>query len=199
MRRADLVKAKVMEHARALFGEKGYEGFSLRELAMRAQYTPTALYRHFANKDAILTELVVEGFHLFETALAASQEAATGDAVQRLRSLGDAYVAFGLAHPIHYRLMFLQRSDLFMDAIRARGEKAIPDTLRLLSEALAAIDPSGGSEILAARTLALWSAVHGLTTLLLTGGQSMLPSSVDAALDEMTRMAACANGPSIGR
>ena len=62
--------------ARALLDEGGPEAVGLREAARRVGVSPTATYRHFKDKEALLAALAVEGFREFGAALAAVRKRA---------------------------------------------------------------------------------------------------------------------------
>ncbi|HWZ59304.1 MAG TPA: TetR/AcrR family transcriptional regulator [Gemmatimonadaceae bacterium] len=102
------VRTKILDAARELFVEHGFDAVTMRMIAERAEYTPTALYYHFADKASLLRELVDADFG----ALAADfqQIAGIADPMERLLATGRAYTAFALAHPNHYRLMFMSPS-----------------------------------------------------------------------------------------
>src|SRR5713226_8330120 len=85
-------RRKILEAARRMFVQHGYEATTMRAIAAKIGYTPTAIYHHFRNKEALLTELSTQDFR----ALA-----------QAFQQIGQAYVEFGLTHPMHYRLMFM--------------------------------------------------------------------------------------------
>jgi len=87
--------------ARALLDEGGPAAVGLREAARRVGVSPTATYRHFKDKDALLAALAVEGFREFGAALAASERAP-----EPLSAMGAAYIDFALAKPGMFRLMF---------------------------------------------------------------------------------------------
>lgn len=48
----------ILDAARQVFTEEGLEGASLRAIAVRAGYTPAALYFHFDSKEAIYAEVL---------------------------------------------------------------------------------------------------------------------------------------------
>src|SRR5215469_321678 len=99
------LRTKIMDAARELFAERGYEAVTMREIAEQIEYTPTAIYYHFRDKDALIREICVEDFD----ALAREFEAlaAIEDPIERLRAIGQAYAGFAFAHPNQYRLMFM--------------------------------------------------------------------------------------------
>jgi AcrR family transcriptional regulator len=99
-------RAQILEVARELFAREGIDETSMRNIAGRAGVSPAVLYRHFADKDALLFALV-EAF--FDRLIAAFEAALAGrhDPVERLRALMSAYTHFGMANPHEYRLTFM--------------------------------------------------------------------------------------------
>ena len=131
--------------ARALLDEGGPDAVGLREAARRVGVSPTATYRHFKDKDALLAALAVEGFHEFGAALAASESAP-----EPLSAMGAAYVDFALAKPGMFRLMFspmlsARRDDEELQAAARRGLRhARPRRRRALRRAAERADSGGG-------------------------------------------------------
>jgi AcrR family transcriptional regulator len=83
----------------------GHEGFSLERVAKSLGVTAAALYRHYDNREALLTATVFQGFVQFvarvdAAALAENQPAAV------LRAVGRAFVGFAMEHPGWFRLQF---------------------------------------------------------------------------------------------
>ena len=98
-------RTRILDAARELFARDGYEHVTMRAIARRIEYTPTAIYHHFEDKEALLTELC----HVDFRALAAVflRTAGVEDPVERLRQLSAAYVEFAIEHPQQYRFLFL--------------------------------------------------------------------------------------------
>lgn len=101
--RGDRARTQIMAEARGLLVEHGVDGFSLREVARRTGYAPSALYNHFRDKDALVTALAIEAVTALATSLG---EVADGPAPARLRALGLAYARFALDHAEEYRVIF---------------------------------------------------------------------------------------------
>lgn len=162
--KADL-RDQILGAARAVFDEQGYEGFSLRQVAERIGYSATTIYLYFADKDALLSAILDEGFEQFLAALQAAADAES-DPIARIGALGRAYIVFGLQHAIHYRLMFMQRSDLLLKSQanspvpRSASFQVLEDAVKRALEtgALPPADPL-------AYAISLWSMVHGITAL----------------------------------
>ena len=56
------LRAETLSAARELIRQEGYQGLTLRKLAKRMECSPMALYSYFADKQALLTALALEGF-----------------------------------------------------------------------------------------------------------------------------------------
>ena len=95
----------ILDAARELFAREGYEAVTMRRIAEQIEYSPTAIYLHFADKDALIHELCVADF--LALAVAFQPIALVADPIERIQRIGRAYVEFALAHPDHYRLMFM--------------------------------------------------------------------------------------------
>jgi AcrR family transcriptional regulator len=116
-RRRRRTSEEILDLAAELLLEGGAEGFSLRELARRADYTPGALYGYFPSKEALLDALAERVLQRLGDALGAVP---TGTpAVRRLADLGDAYLAFATSNPDEYLLLFTR--------IPAPGELSFDD------------------------------------------------------------------------
>lgn len=85
--------------------EDGPEGFSLRGVASRAGVTPSAVYRHFRDKDELLAAIAAECAERLSTTVADALAGAGDDTLGRFRQVGIAYVRFAVAHPEHFRAL----------------------------------------------------------------------------------------------
>jgi AcrR family transcriptional regulator len=168
-RHREELREKILDAARELLVRDGVEQVSMRKIAKKINYTATTLFHHFPNKDALLLAVCEADF----LALRRSFEkiAAIADPLERLRSMGTAYVTFALEHPSHYRLMFMTPKLNQMNIETERLHKGNPDqdTYAFVRETVAAVieagllrdehkDPDLVAQI-------LWSGVHGVVAL----------------------------------
>lgn len=95
----------ILDAARELFISEGYDGVSMRRVAEKIEYSPTAIYVHFKDKEDLFHELCHQDF----AKLAAQFQAAAtlGNPVERIRLIGRIYSDFALNFPNHYKLMFM--------------------------------------------------------------------------------------------
>ncbi len=129
---------KILDAARELFTSEGYEGVSMRQVAEKIEYSPTAIYLHFADKEQLFHELVHEDFARLATVFQSA--AMPANPVDRIREIGRTYVEFGTHYPNHYKLMLVGQ---------VIAEVSVADGLR---------DPDLISQT-------LWAAVHGVISL----------------------------------
>src|SRR5262249_33737374 len=99
------VREKILEAARELFVTHGYEAVTMRQIAEKIEYTPTAIYFHFKDKQELIHEICATDF--LRLAGVFNQIAAEQDPLKGLRASAFAYLEFGLKNPQHYRLLFM--------------------------------------------------------------------------------------------
>lgn len=85
--------------------EQGVTGISVNAIGKRLGVTGPAVYRYFANRDALLTELISDGYHDLADTLAAAV-AGPRTPAGRLRAAAAALRAWALAAPHRYLLLF---------------------------------------------------------------------------------------------
>jgi AcrR family transcriptional regulator len=170
---------------------------SIRAIAERVGVTPPSIYRHFADKDHLLLAVCEEVFARLDSALESAAQKAS-DPIDELLRKGRAYIEFGLAFPEHYRLV-LMRPDVqahLLDTAQAKDpdfdspiaghtmaqSNAFEHLLDTVDRILALQpDPSRREDRFATAT-AIWSAVHGITSLRIAKPQFPWPP-IDVHLD----------------
>jgi AcrR family transcriptional regulator len=85
--------------------EDGIGGISVNAIGKRMGLTGPALYRYFANRDALLTELISDGYHDLADTLEAAV-ATPGAPADRLRTVAEAMRDWAVAAPHRYLLLF---------------------------------------------------------------------------------------------
>jgi AcrR family transcriptional regulator len=170
----DLRDALIAEGLR-LLAEREIEQFSLREVARGVGVSATSVYRHFPDKDALLTALAVQGLAQLGAEQRVAMDAAGGGAAGFAAS-GRAYVRFAIANPALFRLIFAS------PVLAAKPDKtAASEATTLLQANAAAAAARGGGE---ARIHAVqaWALVHGLAMLMLDGQIPIDDGLIDAVV-----------------
>jgi AcrR family transcriptional regulator len=163
------LREDIMSVAERLFVEAGNEdAVSIRAIADAAGCTPPAIYMHFADKDELFFAVCAKRFVEFDRFVHAEGETIT-DPLESLRVRGRAYIRFGLEHPEHYKLLMMvpktkRAAELGPDAPGMGAFEHLVETVqRCIDEGV--ISHEHGAVKIA---LALWSACHGITALLIT-------------------------------
>lgn len=154
-----------MEQAEA----KGISELSLRNIAKQAGVSAPALYRHFADKEALLAAVAEQGFVELHDwlAFAAPNEMAC---MARLRRFFEAYLEFMASYPVYFQLMFgpeLQDRSRYSGLLTAH-ESSMSLLIALIVEArkqnVFRTDVSAEAQV-----MACWSALHGFAGLSIMG------------------------------
>lgn len=161
------LKDALIEAARSLVAERGPAGFTLAELAKLVGVTGAAPYRHFTDRNAVMTELARRGFELFGQRLAGAWDNGRPEPVSALKRMGAAYLAFAREEPGLYSAMFSNVGTLAAPDAGAAADKA----LALLRIACDAVLRTRGGNPANARQLAfeIWAMSHGVAMLAIAG------------------------------
>ena len=162
-------RQKILDAARDLFVRKGYEATTMRAIAERVEYTPTAIYHHFESKEALVAECCAGDWLSLTRAV---QRIATGveDPIERLAKIGAAYVDFALEYPMQYHLMFMTARPVVTPEQTPAHLTAAPDETRVMVQQTAAEAIESGrlrpeytdpDEI----WQMVWGTVHGIVSL----------------------------------
>jgi AcrR family transcriptional regulator len=170
------LRQQILDAARDLLVRDGYDHLSMRRVAERIDYSPTAIYLHFKDKQDLVFSLCDETFARLLRELD-TLEAEYPDPLVRLRKGMERYIAFGLKHPEHYLPAFIlphpesldpkRRAEIVAadsNALRALGtlRSAIADCVK--AKKIRRVDPD-----ITAR--AFWTALHGITSALIVHGK----------------------------
>jgi AcrR family transcriptional regulator len=164
-RHKEALRQQILEAAREVFVTEGYESVSMRKIAEKIEYSPTTIYLYFKDKADLLNCLCEDIFErlgmLIEPIFTDS-----GDPITRLKKGMRTYVEFGLANPNDYRVAFLinvgQRGDMDQQPMTWKAYGFLRSTVEecIRSRRLRELD-------LETATQAVWSATHGITSLLI--------------------------------
>jgi AcrR family transcriptional regulator len=163
----DLRRALLDEALRTI-QTHGVEHLTLRTVGERLGVSRSALYRHFADKQALLATVGKEGFRMLRHAVSDAWER-NGRGRVGLEAMARAYVQFAVAHPSHYRVMFggFIESAAKDDHFVAEATAAFQVLVDALVEQQNAGDIRRDDPVLMARFV--WALVHGTAMLVIDG------------------------------
>ncbi|WP_373008658.1 TetR/AcrR family transcriptional regulator [Hyphomonas sp.] len=157
--------------------EGSAESLSLREIAREIGVSATAIYRHFPDKDSLLSALADEGL-----AQLAREQKVAGKAggKEGFTEMGRAYVRFAMNNPALFRLVY--------SSLPAAADPSCPNPEDspgwLLRQSISDLaGPTASDAQRKAGVLRAWALVHGLAMLILSG--QIAPKDIDQLINEV--------------
>ena len=95
----------IVDVARSLFFEKGYDGTTIPDIAAAAELAPGTIYLYFPNKDALYVELLFEGYALLEERLGQAFQSQAMP-IDQVESLINAFFGFAADSPEYFDIIF---------------------------------------------------------------------------------------------
>lgn len=154
------LRAECIRAAVELLEESGSTALSLRAVARRVGVSPAAPYRHYADREALVSGVAAVGYRELAGQLAAAHPCPSNPV--QLASVAVAYVQFALDRPALFRIMFGEPCDRDNDE-RVATTAAVSLYVRGIVERAF---PDADAEAMAT---AIWAVVHGLAFLHLDG------------------------------
>lgn len=154
------LRAACLQAAMELLEDDGAAALSLRAVARRAGVSPGAPYRHYADREALVSAVAAVGYRELAEHLAAAHPAPS--TAEGMAAVAVAYVQFALDRPALFRVMFGEPCD------HNNVERVA--AIATIAEYVGAIVRQGFPEAdEEAMTTAVWALVHGLAFLHLDG------------------------------
>ena len=183
------IRDEVKQVALTQLSRGGPSALSVNAIAKELGVSGPALYRYFANRDELLTELIADAYRDLAAALSEMATSSDGSPAIRLRLLAGAYRDWALANPERYRLLFtapvtgydahsaplVAASQGAMDAVLAVVREVEPGPARAgrpdgaladqLEKWLTDRGITGTDAALARRAVLIWVQLHGFVSL----------------------------------
>ena len=129
---------KIVSAARQLVEQDGPDGLSMRRVAAAVGITAMAIYRHYADRTALLNAVADQGFAELSTRL--HELRLRGNLESRLLQLADVFLDHALENPKVFELMFLRPRDgarRFPDDFRSRLSPTATVSADLIADGMA--------------------------------------------------------------
>jgi AcrR family transcriptional regulator len=159
------LRQEILDAAREIFATEGYEALTMRRVAEKIEYSPTAIYLHFKDKAELVQAICDELF----TGLVRRLQDLSRKHLNPLEYLDAglrAYIDFGLKHPSHYFVTFIGGRSVNYQFEGSAGQQAF----EFLRQTVARCSAEGliRKVDVDATAQSLWMAVHGLVALLIS-------------------------------
>lgn len=148
---------RIVSAARMLAERDGWASVTVRRLAQEIEYSQPVLYAHFANRNAIVGAVALEGFGELGPTLQASvrRDASPAEAIE---DVATAYLEFAFERPALYEAMFVLPSELRF--AKSDTPQVLRDTFGAM---MAVVEPFCVDPEITTETF--WAALHGLAEL----------------------------------
>ena len=189
---------EILDIARRHMAMNGAASLSLRAIATEMRMTAPALYRYFANRDELVTTLIIEAFNSLAEALESARDSCQPDDFKRcIRRVGMAYRQWAITNPQDYTLIFgtpIPGYEAPKDQVSVPSKRALGVLIRLIEDTrragllnpvpayLTTPEPLAsrlkawieaynlpGMEMAVHLSLAIWSRLHGIILLEIFG------------------------------
>lgn len=158
--------AAILDATRDVLAAGGLEALSMRAVAERVGVSATAIYHHFANKQALVDRVVHDAFERFGTEMTQAAARHPKGSLARVQALGQAYVRFAVENETYFRVIFSIQTP------HPRNPEELPHGggYPLLRESIVDAMASGAMRQADPDLMAhfLWTHVHGIVTLALS-------------------------------
>ncbi len=165
------LREALITEAMGMLEEEGYEKIKLRAMSERVGTSRTALYRHFASKEALFQAVILRGFDMLDTILNPILQNGDLSISARIIQMGNAYMDFAVSRPSLYRLMMGEK----LMRLREEGCDAEEEIVENAFDNIVSIILQGQKEKLFQEgdpqelATLLWSMVHGQVLLYIDG------------------------------
>ncbi|MBC8160863.1 MAG: TetR/AcrR family transcriptional regulator [Roseiflexaceae bacterium] len=184
-RERQITRQAILTAALTIAKRDGWPALTIRKVGAEIEYSAPMVYEYFASKEAMLLELVREGFAQLNLAMQQAQRSTATDSETRLFNVGWAYWTFALANPELYQLMHGSSEVPLNKAVMVQAVQKVAETVQTaLAEwaqdnTIAMKDSYGATEL-------FWCILHGFVTLHLfkriTGDDTRVHALLEHAL-----------------
>jgi AcrR family transcriptional regulator len=192
-REKENLRQTILDTAREMFADEGYQSVSMRKIADKIEYSPTTIYLYFKDKNDLLRQICDETFARLGQKIYSIGKT-HGKTLEGFRAGLLAYVEFGLEHPKHYEVTFMLPLTGKLDETEfsgSSGQKAFDFLRNGVAECMASGEIDEGNIDLISQTL--WAGIHGVTSLLIghegfpfVDKKTLVASVIDTMLKGLT-------------
>jgi len=165
-REREELRQSILDASEELILQEGFEKLSMRKIADKIEYSTTTIYNYYHNKAEIICHLMRNIIEQIIAEFDRVFEQEFTSPVERLRTIIKIYIQYGLDNPTHYKMFFITDVTEFKDYMTDfPGLEPFKRLVKVVEECIDA--GSFYSEEAAVISQGIWSAVHGITSLLI--------------------------------
>jgi AcrR family transcriptional regulator len=191
------LKNALIQAAIEIVANEGVYGLTLRKAARRAGVSHNAPYAHFADKQALIAAIVLDGHSKIHALVGAVVEKYPRDPLKQLVNLAWAYVQFGLTSTAHYKIIFsgLLENEKNYPAFVDVSQHNLTLIRQIVADCQAAGVLAASQHDVGLVAVSAWGLIHGLVSLVIEGQvpsrlleQNSSKTLLLAALEQIVRV-----------
>ncbi len=181
-REKEEMRRRIIDAARHLYVQNGYEKLSIRAIADEIEYSPATIYLYFKDKNEVMYAIHQQAFGKmmadFQPILNIT------DPFDRLMALGQQYTQFAVENPELFDVMFIITAPMetleCREDIWTEGRMSFNMLVQVVQECISAgVFKPQDPEVVA---MMIWSTIHGYTALFIRKRMSMFSDERRAEL-----------------
>lgn len=164
------LKVELLKIAFDFIKENDIDNLTLKVLGDATGTSRSAIYRHFASKDALIESMILDGFEYFDAIVTPILLDKDKHLIDRFYVAGKEYINFATDNPNLYRLLFGKKYAITRERLVSLKDEDCSGfgALKL------AIEEGQASGILKKensyeQSIVIWSSLHGLSSLIIDG------------------------------
>jgi len=164
------LKEEFLKIAFEFIHHEDVDKLTLKVLSDATGTSRSAIYRHFASKDALMEEMIRQGFATFDKETAPILTNQEKPLIERFYNAAKAYVAWAKENPNLYRLLFGRKYAHIREEIMSIKENSC-DGFGALKLAVEEGQKAGilKHDDSLKQSIIIWSSLHGLSSLIIDG------------------------------
>lgn len=169
------LRERCIAESLAIIAEDGIRNLSIREVARRLGVSHGAPYKHFANRDALVTEIAIEGINLLRGYLLTDVDYSQPDPRPNFMNLCRNYIRFAMDQHDYFQLILwtdLPQSSEEYPRLRVAANELFAILYQMLEHVKTAYHLTGENDEVA--VLHILSTMHGYASLMSSGKLAVL-------------------------
>lgn len=183
------LREALIEAALQQIQSEGASALNLSKLARQCGVSQPAVYRHFANKQALSFSLVQWGFEMLIQRLQATTQPEQEETLTSIKGLAQAYLQFTLEHTELARMMFSLKERVTDPILHGISKQAAGPLYQIVTIAQERQTLKGDDVDQAVRLI--WASIHGLAMLLMDEQMpyvTQTPGAIEVHLDAIAQL-----------
>ena len=179
------LKEEFLKIAFEFIHHEDVDKLTLKVLSEATGTSRSAIYRHFASKDALMEEIIRQGFSEFDAMTSPILLNQNEPLVDRFYQTSKIYIQWAKKNPNLYRLLFGRKYAYIREEILSIKEDSC-DAFGALKHAVEEGQKSGilKKEDALKQSVVIWASLHGLSSLIIDGFLDVAELS-DELVDDM--------------